>query len=140
MARTGQTLRQGVRRSKPKFRYSGAILFDMIAGNNPQFPIEQNSWMSAGGLTQELWKIAEREKCNAFVGKMGERVRDDHIALNAAGIPAVDIIDFSYPHWHKLADTPENCSSVGMVQVAQVVTSWLKRPSEWSVVSCQWSV
>lgn len=115
------------RRTKPKFRYAGAILFDMIAGKNPKFPIEQNSWLSAGALVQELWKIAEHEKCGAFTTKMGERVRDDHIALNAAGIPAVDIIDFDYPHWHKLTDTPENCSTAGMVQVAQVVTSWLKR-------------
>lgn len=115
------------RRTKPKFKYTGAVLFDMIAGKEPRFPIEQNSWLSAGALTQELWQIAAREKCRAFTDKMGERVRDDHIALNAAGIPAVDIIDFDYPHWHKLTDTPENCSSIGMVQVAQVVTAWLKR-------------
>jgi hypothetical protein len=115
------------KRTKPKHRYIGAVLFDMIGGKNPQFPIEQHSWLSAGALTQELWKIAEREKCTAFVGRMGANVRDDHIALNAAGIPAVDIIDFNYPHWHKLSDTPENCSSVGIAQVAQVMTAWLQR-------------
>jgi hypothetical protein len=58
---------------------------------------------------------------------MGPRVNDDHLALNAAGIPTVDIIDFNYPHWHKLSDTPENCSADGMGQVARVMMSWLKR-------------
>jgi hypothetical protein len=115
------------RQKKPKYRYVGAVLFDMIAGKKPEFPIEQHSWLSAGALTQELWKIAEQEKCTAFANRMGDGVRDDHIALNNAGIPAVDIIDFKYPHWHKLTDTPENCSTDGMIQVAKVMTTWLKR-------------
>ena len=37
-------------------------------------------------------------------------VQDDHLALNQAGIPAIDIIDFDYPHWHRLTDVPANCS------------------------------
>ena len=39
----------------------------------------------------------------------------------------VDIIDFSYKHWHKLTDVPENCSPEGMEQVAKVLTTWLIR-------------
>jgi hypothetical protein len=49
------------------------------------------------------------------------------LALNAAGIPAVDIIDFNYPHWHRLSDVPENCAPAGLDQVARVLTAWLKR-------------
>lgn len=115
------------RRGKPKHKYVAAILFDMIGGKNPRFPIEQNSWVSAGALTKQLWEIGLQENCQSFQNKMGDRVNDDHLALNAAGIPAVDIIDFSYPHWHRLSDTPENCSADGLVQVAKVVTIWMKR-------------
>jgi len=49
------------------------------------------------------------------------------VPLNAAGIPAIDIIDFEYPHWHKITDTPENCSPEGLTQVARVLFAWLQR-------------
>ena len=52
---------------------------------------------------------------------------DDHLALNRAGIPAVDLIDFSYPHWHRLSDIPANCSGESMAQVARVLMVWLQR-------------
>jgi hypothetical protein len=39
----------------------------------------------------------------------------------------VDIIDFDYPHWHKLSDVPEQCSGETMAQVAKVLTVWLQR-------------
>jgi hypothetical protein len=54
-------------------------------------------------------------------------VLDDHLALNRAGIPAVDIIDFDYKHWHKLTDLPDQCSPETMTAVATVLTVWLQR-------------
>jgi glutaminyl-peptide cyclotransferase len=118
-----QQYRQGRQRNK----YAAAVLLDMIAGKNASFPIEQNSWLKAGPLVQELWTVAAMERCPLFRNEMGPSVRDDHLALNRAGIPAVDVIDFHYPHWHRLTDTPENCSGTTMGQVAQVLISWLER-------------
>ena len=59
----------------------------------------------------------------------GPEVRDDHLALNNAGIPTVDIIDFEgyQAHWHRLSDRPENCSWEGFDQVGRVLMVWLKR-------------
>ena len=68
-----------------------------------------------------------QERCAAFVYQPGPEIRDDHLALNRAGIPAVDVIDFSYPHWHKLSDVPENCSADALGQVARVLIAWLNR-------------
>lgn len=118
---------QSYRKDRTKLRYVGAVLLDMIAGKNARFPIEPNSWFSARQLTQDLWRIAAEQKCNAFREVEGERVLDDHIALNRAGIPAVDIIDFNYPHWHRLTDVPANCSGESMAQVARVLSVWLQR-------------
>jgi peptidase M28-like protein len=108
-------------------RYLGAILLDMIGGKNPRFPIEQNSWFHAAGLVEQLWRIAAAQGCDAFKVQEGPRVNDDHIALNEARIPCIDIIDFDYPHWHRLSDLPENCSGDSMNQVARVLTAWLKQ-------------
>ena len=112
---------------KPAHRYAGAVLLDLFAGKDPHFPIEQNSWFLAGGLVQEVWKIAAEQGVTAFQNRVGPQVQDDHLALNRAGIPAVDVIDFDYPHWHKLGDTPEQVSGASMEQVARVLTAWLQR-------------
>lgn len=115
------------RKNRGGRNYLGAVLLDMIAGQNPRFPIERNSWVDAGALVTELWRIAADQGCRAFRDEAGPDVRDDHIALNRAGIPAVDLIDFSYPHWHKLSDIPENCAADGLSQVGRVLHAWLRQ-------------
>jgi hypothetical protein len=111
-----------------KITYTGAILFDMIAGKGATFPVEQNSWTWASKLVREVWGIAKEQGCNAFEDGFSKyAVEDDHKPLNRAGIPAIDIIDFDYPHWHRLSDLPKNCSSAPMEQVAKVCSVWLQR-------------
>jgi hypothetical protein len=119
-ARTWRTDRQ-----RPE--YGAAILLDMIAGATPHFPAEANSLKRAEDLVRQIWKIAQDQRCTAFQNRVGPQVLDDHIALLNAGIPAIDIIDFDYPHWHRLSDVPDNCSEEGIVQVGRVLTSWLQR-------------
>lgn len=118
---------QRYRKNPPDHKYLAAVLFDMIAGQNPRFPIEQNSLFRAGRLVNELWGIAAEQQCGAFQLQYGPNVQDDHLALNDVGIPAVDIIDFDYRHWHRLTDVPANCSGEGLNQVARVVSAWLQR-------------
>jgi glutaminyl-peptide cyclotransferase len=113
---------------KKKMTYTGAILLDMVAGKGATFPVEQNSNLLASKLVREVWKIAKELNCEAFEEKLSSvAVDDDHIALNRGGIPAIDIIDFDYPHWHKLTDLPKNCSPGPMEQVAKVCGVWLQR-------------
>ena len=116
------------KKEKPKYTYVAAVLLDMIAGKGAKFPVETNSRLLAGRLVEDLWKIAHEQKCSAFRWEEGPNVLDDHIPLNnIARIPAVDIIDFDYKHWHRLSDVPANCSGEGMEQVARVVSVWLQR-------------
>jgi hypothetical protein len=114
-------------RGSPK--YVAAVLLDMIGGKDAQFPVEQTSWNQAPGLVREVWTIAAQSGCNAFRGDAFSRVavQDDHVPLNQAGIPAIDIIDFDYRHWHRLSDLPENCSGESLEQVARVLGVWLQR-------------
>lgn len=115
------------RADKSRPDYAAAVLFDMIAGKNPKFPVEGYSWGRAQNLCAELWRIGAELKCSSFQDRLGDRVLDDHIALQTAGIQAIDIIDFDYPHWHRLSDTPANCAHDGMIQVARVISVWLQR-------------
>jgi hypothetical protein len=115
-------------RGKPN-QYAAAVLLDMVGGKKIHFPIEQNSQWMAPKLVQEVWGIAAELKCEAFLSnRMSEfPVEDDHLALNRAGIPAVDIIDFDYPHWHRASDVPANCSGQSLEQVAKVLSVWIQR-------------
>jgi Peptidase family M28 len=116
------------RNEPPKHRYLAGVLLDMIGGKDAQFPIEDNSWMLARPLVEAIWSIALTENCTAFKNQLsGDQINDDHIALNRVGIPAIDIIDFKYPHWHRLSDVPENCSPASMAQVAKVLSIWIQR-------------
>jgi glutaminyl-peptide cyclotransferase len=115
------------KRNQERINYLGAVLLDMIGGKDAHIPAEQNSWRNARTLVQDLWRIALEQKCTIFQNEMGETVLDDHLALNEAGIPAVDLIDFKYPHWHRLTDVPANCSGESMEQVARVLSIWLQQ-------------
>lgn len=113
---------------KKKTTYTAAILLDMVGGKGARFPIERNSWMFGRKLCGEVWDIAGELKCDRFKKDFSRsEILDDHIPLNKGGIPAIDIIDFDYPHWHRLTDVPKNCSAEPMEQVAKVLTVWLQR-------------
>jgi glutaminyl-peptide cyclotransferase len=116
------------RRMRDKPFYVAAILLDMIAGKKPHFPIDPYSWEHASDLVRVVWSIARELECSAFdANAIGQSMLDDHVPLNQNGIPAIDIIDAKYPHWHKLSDTPDNCSGESMQQVAKVLSVWLQR-------------
>jgi hypothetical protein len=118
---------QQYKKNKGKTKYGAAVLLDMIAGHNARFPWEVNSMVRARELCKQIWEIAAEQKSPMFPNVRGPEVRDDHIALLDGGIPAVDIIDFSYTHWHRLSDVPANCSAESMEGVAKVLTVWLQR-------------
>jgi Zn-dependent M28 family amino/carboxypeptidase len=118
---------QSWRKTKERPDYFAAILLDMIAGQNARFPVEGYSYQKARDLCLQVWGEASQLGVRRFQDRLGDRVLDDHISLLNAGIPAIDIIDFDYPHWHRLSDTPENCAPDGMVDVAKVLTTWVQR-------------
>lgn len=118
---------QAWKKSKPRVDYGGAILLDMIAGGTATFPFEGYSLLKSRKLCEQIWQLAGEEKIARFVNRVGDRVQDDHLALQNVGIPAIDIIDFDYPHWHKLSDVPDNCDAQAMQDVARVLAVWLQR-------------
>jgi glutaminyl-peptide cyclotransferase len=114
-------------RDKGKVRYGGAILLDMVGGKGARFPIEVNSWYKAKELVKQVWGIADEQQVKMFENKTKHDVLDDHIALLSGGIPAIDIIDFDYEHWHRLSDVPANCSAESLTDVSKVLSVWLQR-------------
>lgn len=93
------------------------ILLDMIGDKNLDIYIEQNSLENAPEVVKKVWELAKRLGFKEFHNKIGYNIIDDHIQLIKKGIPCIDIIDFDYPYWHTLGDTPDKCSpkSLGII-------------------------
>ncbi len=124
----GRIYTNRVRRKTSPDRYVAGIVLDMVGGRDLQLPIDPYSYEHAPKLVDQVWAVAREINARAFRRQQGPDVTDDHIALNDAGIPTIDIIDFRYPFWHKADDLPENCSAESLEQVGRVVTTWLSLP------------
>ena len=105
-----------------------AICLDMVADKDPEFKIEQFSYMQAEKELLEIWALANEMGYSEFTYNMQGRIYDDHRALFVeTGIPSIDIIDFTYPYWHTLEDTPDKCSAKTLGIVGSVVSEYLYR-------------
>jgi Zn-dependent M28 family amino/carboxypeptidase len=92
-------------------------------GGNDAFdlPIEVNSLHAAPRLVDEVYSAAEARGHKAFQRRTGFSVIDDHSPFIAAGIDAMDIIEFDFPEWHTVDDTPEHCDPESLRQVGDTL-------------------
>jgi len=112
--------------------WSYALLLDMVGDLDPYYPMEANSVDFAPVLTQRIWRVAQDLGFSAyFPSRVGSRITDDHIPLNEAGLPTVDLIDFEFGPgnrlWHTPQDTPENTSAESLRMVGEVVAELIYR-------------
>jgi glutaminyl-peptide cyclotransferase len=108
------------------------LLLDMVGDLDPRFPIEGYSADYAPLLAQEIWQVAhDLGFALFFPASVGSRVLDDHVPLNKAGLPTVDLIDFEYGPdnslWHTPQDIPGNTSPETLQKVGEVVTELVYR-------------
>jgi glutaminyl-peptide cyclotransferase len=119
----------------PSPRPDYGILLDMVGDKDLKIPMEPNSYYYAPELMREFYANAQRMGLGStFPSEVGPAIEDDHIPLNQAGIPTIDLIDFSYPYWHTLADTPDKCSPQSLGKVGRAVEGWLRREPVWRPV------
>lgn len=97
------------------------ILLDMIGDRALTIRRESNStrW-----LTEIVWATARKLGHRQFMDEE-TTVEDDHIPFLKAGVPALDIIDLDYPHWHEATDTLDNVSARSLQIVGDVVVASL---------------
>lgn len=103
-----------------------AVLLDMVGDRDPGFPVEGYSSRYAPRVVQRVWGIArDLGYGRLFPMTVRPPIQDDHVPLNEAGIPTVDIIDFEYGPdnslWHTPNDVAANVSPVTLEVVGEVV-------------------
>jgi glutaminyl-peptide cyclotransferase len=116
------------------YRPDKMILVDMIGDANLHIYKEMYSLNSDRALVDKVWSTAARLGYGAqFPNESGTAILDDHIPMQQAGVPSIDLIDFQYPdathrYWHTLADTPDKCSAASLEAVGRtlqaVVMEW----------------
>jgi len=120
---------QPVKGYKPLF----AINLDMVGGGNATFAMDEVSRQYAPAVVQKVWAIADEiGYANYFVNLNSGNLIDDHYWVNQAGIPCIDIIDFTdekkfYKNWHTQFDNLNNIDRNTLKAVGQVVLETLYR-------------
>jgi len=102
------------------------VLLDMVGDATPRFPIEGNSARLAPQVATRVWNVAHALGYGAYFPRTtGQPLNDDHIPLNQAGIPTVDVIDFDYgpanSFWHTPEDTVDKVRAATLGMVGEVV-------------------
>ncbi|WP_295730720.1 M28 family peptidase [uncultured Muribaculum sp.] len=108
-----------------------AILLDMVGGEGAVFRREIVSDYFARSVNDRIWAVADASGyADRFVNAPGGGVTDDHLFINRAGIPAVDIIDAAHPatgsfppQWHTVADDLPAISASTLKAVGQTVAN-----------------
>lgn len=119
------------RKGYPRPEY--AILLDMVGDANATFLREYFSQQYAPDVVNRVWAVANRLGYgNFFVNANGGGVTDDHLAINNAGIPCIDIIDQRMdsptgfcPQWHTTDDTMTHIDRRPLKAVGQTLVNLL---------------
>ncbi len=95
------------------------ILLDYIANKGLTLPREGSS---NAALWAKLRAAAGRAgKQSFFPNAVGATVIDDHTPFLRAGVPAIDLIDFTYQYADTLEDTPDKLSNDALDAVGESV-------------------
>lgn len=110
-----------------------AINLDMVGGGNTQFFHDEVSRKYAPNVLKKVWDIGNEIGFSAyFINKPSPSLIDDHFWVNQAGIPCIDIIDYSengdfYRNWHTQLDNLNNIDKNTLNAVGQTVLEVIYR-------------
>jgi hypothetical protein len=107
--------------------YAYGILLDLIGDANLEIYREVYSHTYARRVVDLVWSKAKQLGATSFVDSIKHTVYDDHVPFLERGIPVIDVIDFDYPFWHTLSDTPDKCSPSSLAQIGKVLVALLAR-------------
>lgn len=109
------------------FQPRAVVVVDMIGDADLNVYKERNSNPE---LTDEIWGTAKNLGYESkFIPEYKHSMLDDHTPFLEAGIPAVDIIDFDYPYWHTIQDTPDKVSAESLEAVGKTLWTWIIQQS-----------
>ncbi len=105
------------------------VLWDMMGDRDLDITLPPNS---PSDLARGIFKAGEALGTRGHFGYFRGDILDDHVPLNNAGIPTIDLIDFDFPAWHTPADTLDKVSPESLETVGQATLYMLCRAApDW---------
>jgi len=99
-------------------------LLDFVANKDLAIPYEQSS---NAEMWADLREAAERVGSDsAFPDTRQGTVEDDHTPFLQRGVPAIDLIDFDFPCWHKTCDDLTAVSKTSLDKSGEAVLEFLR--------------
>lgn len=112
-------------------RIAAVIVVDMIGDRDLQVGIPRNS---TPALVTTAFDAAEAVGVRRRFTLNGMTILDDHVPFLEAGMPAIDLIDFTYgsapglnDYWHTPEDTMDKLSAESLEAVGRTVIAMLNR-------------
>lgn len=102
-----------------------AIVIDMVCEKGLRIEKERSSAQKAPDHVDAFWENAQTVAPNVFLDTTGIEIRDDHTALQQAGIPSLLAIDFEYPWIYSLNDTPDKCGAESLQSVGNALFEYI---------------
>ncbi|MBM3986714.1 MAG: M28 family peptidase [Planctomycetes bacterium] len=107
-------------------RTKAVIVLDMCGDRDLRF--HRDSYSTAW-MTELVFAAARREGLAAHIDGPRDAIADDHLSFLELGIPALDLIDFTYgpdnSWWHTHEDTLDKCSEQSLGLTARIVLAAL---------------
>ena len=108
-----------------------AVLFDMVGDKDLRIGYEGNSQAFAPEVVDRVWRTAfDLGYGRYFIPQVESTLTDDHVALQKAGIHAIDVVDFNYgpgnSYWHTTDDTIDKVSAASLQIVGDVAVALVR--------------
>ncbi len=105
------------------------IVLDMVGGRDARFYREYISEQMAPAVNNKVWGTAARSSyALRFPNQVSGSLIDDHLFLNRAGIPSIDIVECNNPvtgsfppAWHTVHDDMSGIDRATLKAVGQIV-------------------
>lgn len=105
------------------------IVLDMVGGRDARFHREFHSNKYAPHIVDKVWGTAASSPyASRFINETGGALIDDHVFINSAGIPCIDIVECNNvvtrsfpPTWHTTSDNMKNIDRESLKAAGQIV-------------------
>lgn len=116
---------RGSRLAAPRYRRAQAlVLLDMVGDRNLRVPREA---FSSPNLWAQLRAAAKRAgTASVFPDRTVGGILDDHHPFLQQGVPAIDLIDFTFPCWHRPCDDLSAVSARSLDAIGETVYELLR--------------
>jgi hypothetical protein len=104
---------------------AAVVVVDFVGDRDLSIPRE-------AGSDARLWRLlrASARRVGAgdvFPASTRGRIYDDHTPFTERGVPAIDLIDFDYPYFHRPSDSLDKVSARSLDRVGESLVEMLRR-------------